>query len=124
MSLESLQSRKAQQLARSGPERDIGGRHGNEEDRTSVLRTRRRQVMVTNYPQEVVTSAVGTSTVEPYAGRLFSRLWRRVQFALCSLHGHDPLLHYDENRIYLRCASCGHETPGWELDQRRPRVRF
>ncbi len=80
--------------------------------------------MVTNYPQEVVTQGVGTTTAEPYATRALSRLWKRVQFALCSLHGHDPLLHYDENRIYLRCASCGHETPGWELDQRRPRVRF
>jgi hypothetical protein len=79
--------------------------------------------MVTNYPQDIVTRGVG-ATVEPYAGRVFSRLWKRVQFALCSLHGHEPLLHYDQNRIYLRCASCGHETPGWELDDRRPRVRF
>ncbi len=80
--------------------------------------------MVTNYPQDIVTPDVGARTVEPFAGRVLSRLWRQVQFALCSLHGHDPLLHYDENRIYLRCASCGHETPGWDLDQRRPRVRF
>ncbi len=81
--------------------------------------------MVTNYPQDIVTQGVGTTTTgESYSGRVFARLWRRVQFALCSLHGHDPLLHYDQNRMYLRCASCGHETPGWELDQRRPRVRF
>ena len=79
--------------------------------------------MVTNYPQDIVTQSVG-ATGEPYAGRVFSRLWKHVQFALCSLHGHDPLLHYDQTRIYLRCASCGHETPGWKLDERRPRVRF
>ncbi len=83
--------------------------------------------MVTNYPQEIqeiVAPSVGTTTVAPSANHVLARLWKRVQFALCSLHGHDPLLHYDQNRIYLRCASCGHETPGWELDQRRPRVRF
>jgi len=80
--------------------------------------------MVTNYPQDIVTQGVSEPTVATHPGRLFTRLWRQVQFALCSLHGHDPLLHYDETRIYLRCASCGHETPGWELDQRRPRVRF
>ncbi len=80
--------------------------------------------MVTNYPQEIVTQPVATTNADVTSGTLLSRLWKRVQYALCSLHGHDPLLHYDQNRIYLRCASCGYETPGWELDQRRPRVRF
>ncbi len=77
--------------------------------------------MVTNYPQEIVTPAVGAETP---TGRALARLWKRVQHTLCKLHGHDTLLHYDQNRIYLRCASCGHETPGWELDGRRPRIRF
>ncbi len=80
--------------------------------------------MVTNYPQGVVAQRVDAATAQGFRDGAFSRLWKRVQFALCSLHGHDPLLHYDRNRIYLRCASCGHETPGWELDQRRPRIRF
>jgi len=79
--------------------------------------------MVTNYPHEIVTQPIGTVAVD-VGSRPFGRLWRRIQYALCSLHGHDPLLHYDQNRIYLRCASCGHETPGWELDERRPRIRF
>ena len=80
--------------------------------------------MVTNYPQEIVTQPVNTTSSTLESGSVFSRLWRRVQYALCSLHGHDPLLHFDQNRMYLRCASCGHETPGWELDERRPRLRF
>ncbi len=79
--------------------------------------------MVTNYPQELVTPTVPT-TATPTETSVFSRLWKRVRYALCSLHGHDPLLHFDNQRIYLRCASCGHETPGWDLDQRRPRMRF
>jgi hypothetical protein len=80
--------------------------------------------MVTNYPQEIVTQQVGTASAGFEPGSLFSRMWKRMHYAVCSLHGHDPLLHFDQNRIYLRCASCGHQTPGWELDQRRPRVRF
>jgi hypothetical protein len=80
--------------------------------------------MVTNYPQDIVAQGVGTTTVDIDAGRAFSRLWKRVQYALCSLHGHDPLLHFDHNRMYLQCASCGHETPGWELNDHRPRLRF
>jgi hypothetical protein len=39
----------------------------------------------------------------------------RVQQGLCGLHGHDALLHYERNRIYLRCTSCGYESPGWEV---------
>jgi len=39
----------------------------------------------------------------------------RVQQGLCGLHGHDALLQYDRNRMYLRCTSCGHESPGWEV---------
>ncbi len=80
--------------------------------------------MVTNYPQEIVTQRVTTTATSIERVTFFSRFWARLQYFLCSLHGHDPLLHFDEHRMYLRCASCGHETPGWELDQRRPRIRF
>jgi hypothetical protein len=34
---------------------------------------------------------------------------------LCSLHGHDAILQYERNRIFLRCTSCGYETPGWDV---------
>ncbi len=78
--------------------------------------------MVTNYPQEIVTQPV--TAVETAPGKPFSRIWKQVQSMLCGLHGHDSLLHFDQNRIYLRCASCGYETPGWELDEKRPRIRF
>ncbi len=40
---------------------------------------------------------------------------RRLQSFLCGLHGHDSLLQFDRHRLYLRCSSCGFETPGWEL---------
>jgi len=41
----------------------------------------------------------------------------RLRHVVCGLHGHDTLLHFDHGRMYLRCASCGHETPGWVLNE-------
>jgi hypothetical protein len=41
---------------------------------------------------------------------------------LCGLHGHDTLLHFEQDRMSLRCVSCGHETPGWELTEAPPTV--
>ena len=39
----------------------------------------------------------------------------KVRQFLCGLHGHDTLLHFERCRISLQCASCGYETPGWEV---------
>ena len=38
-----------------------------------------------------------------------------VRQFICSLHGHDSLLHFDDGRMSLLCSSCGHETPGWDV---------
>lgn len=38
-----------------------------------------------------------------------------VRQVLCGMHGHDYLLHVTDGRMFLHCASCGHETPGWWL---------
>jgi len=40
---------------------------------------------------------------------------KRIQGLVCGLHGHDSVLQYERNRMFLRCTSCGHETPGWEV---------
>jgi hypothetical protein len=55
---------------------------------------------------------------------LWSRAMDQLQAAVCGLHGHDPLLHFEDGRMFLRCSSCGHETPGWDTGDRRPRPRF
>jgi hypothetical protein len=80
--------------------------------------------MVTNYPREAVATRSAAETREPRGEGFLSWLWVQVEQAMCGLHGHDTLLHFDENRIFLRCASCGHETPGWEIGKARPQVRF
>jgi hypothetical protein len=37
---------------------------------------------------------------------------------ICGFHGHLELLHIAPSRLSLRCARCGHETPGWQIDSR------
>lgn len=46
----------------------------------------------------------------------------QVRQLWCGLHGHDSLLQFEQDRIFLRCVSCGHETPGWNLHEPPPTV--
>jgi hypothetical protein len=79
--------------------------------------------MVTDYPQEVAVPPLATSSGDtPHA--LFERAMMAVQHAFCSLRGHDNLLQFDHNRMFLRCTTCGHETPGWEVERTRLQLRF
>jgi hypothetical protein len=73
--------------------------------------------MTSNVPRHASTLHVdhdSGATPERRRGIIASAL-ARVQQGLCSLHGHDSLLQYERNRIYLRCTSCGYESPGWEV---------
>jgi hypothetical protein len=79
--------------------------------------------MVTNYPQQLAAaSQVGTGTSSN--GSTLSRLVMRLSQAYCGLRGHDAILHFEGNRVMMRCTSCGHDTPGWEISARGPRKRF
>jgi hypothetical protein len=77
--------------------------------------------MVTNYPQSIAANRHITSSTQEdgITGRAFD--W--VRQALCGLHGHDTLMQFEHDRIFLRCVSCGHETHGWELNDLRPAVK-
>jgi len=47
------------------------------------------------------------------------RLRTRVRQVLCALTGgHDHLAHFERERMALRCVSCGHETPGWDVTRK------
>lgn len=52
------------------------------------------------------------------AGRLLT--WFREIY--CGLHGHDSLMQFGKDRMYLQCVSCGHESPGWALTEAPPRI--
>jgi hypothetical protein len=43
---------------------------------------------------------------------------------ICALRGHENYRHFGKNRVYLQCIDCGHESPGWTVDTRRPVLRF
>jgi hypothetical protein len=79
--------------------------------------------MVTNYPQQLST----TTEVEARSvseGSLVGRLATRLGQVLCGLHGHDSVLHFEAKRVMMRCTSCGHDTPGWEISGQGPRLRY
>lgn len=63
--------------------------------------------------------AAGTIHVEE---GVFARIVDWLRQATCGLHGHDTLLQFEQDRMFLRCVSCGHETTGWELTEAPPTV--
>ena len=78
--------------------------------------------MVTNYPQRLTA----TAEVEAQAavGGLMTRAVARFGQLLCGMRGHDSVLHFEGKRVMMRCTSCGHDTPGWDVSGREPRQRF
>ena len=79
--------------------------------------------MLTDYVNGTVS--LRTATTPGLVGPgLVERALTVVQHAFCRLRGHDNLLHFGENRIFLRCTSCGRETPGWAIDDPSPQLRF
>jgi hypothetical protein len=77
--------------------------------------------MVTNYPQQLTaTAALGRDTTTSVVARTLGRLGQ----LFCGLRGHDSVLHFEGNRVNMRCTSCGHDTPGWEISGRGPRRRY
>jgi len=54
-------------------------------------------------------------------GRAVRAVTRWVRQTVCGLTGHDYFVKVAGNRMFLRCADCDHETPGWSIDVRVPR---
>ena len=77
--------------------------------------------MVTNYPQQL--AAVAEVTFERTSSVL-ARAAARLGQVICGMRGHDAVLHFEGKRVMMRCTSCGHDTPGWEINGRAPRKRF
>ena len=77
--------------------------------------------MMTHCPQvasgETLTSAGDVN----HADGILTRTTAWMRQAYCGLHGHDRLLRFEKNRMSLQCVSCGHESPGWDLNHEAPR---
>ena len=69
-------------------------------------------------PDEFSSQREQTPQVEGLGERVFDR----VREAFCALHGHDSLLNFKQDRMFLKCVSCGHESPGWELNETPPTI--
>jgi len=78
--------------------------------------------MVTNYPQQLTATATELNT-QPTT-TLSTRIMSRVGQWICGVRGHDSVLHFEGNRVMMRCTSCGHDSPGWEITGRGPRQRY
>lgn len=40
---------------------------------------------------------------------------RRLGQAVCGVQGHEQMVQFDRGRMFLRCVTCGHESPGWDV---------
>src|SRR6476660_7141489 len=78
--------------------------------------------MVTNYPKRLTATA--DITTAPTDDGLIARAFGRLGQMMCGLRGHDSVLHFEGKRVMMRCTSCGHNSPGWEVGGRAPRQRF
>ena len=78
--------------------------------------------MVTNYPHSIASHQGVSNRSETHGEGLGERVIDRLRHLVCGFHGHDTLLQFEHGRMFLRCASCGHETPGWELNGTPPNV--
>jgi hypothetical protein len=80
--------------------------------------------MVTNYPDSIASHDrdLRALTEDGKMDGLGGRMMDRLRQLICGMHGHDTLPHYGKDRMSLRCVSCGHETPGWELNEVPPTV--
>jgi hypothetical protein len=79
--------------------------------------------MVTNYPQQLTATPAAERSTAAEDG-LIARAVGFVSQRFCAVRGHDSVLHFEENRVRLRCTSCGYDSPGWEVNDRRPNVRY
>src|SRR5258706_2213047 len=77
--------------------------------------------MVTNYPQQLTATA---DLTRDKSDSVVTRTFGRLGQLICGLRGHDAVLHFEAHRVNMRCTSCGHDTPGWEISARAPRRRY
>jgi hypothetical protein len=85
--------------------------------------------MVTNYPQQLTATADAAAPgsdrrAHEQTDSAVAWAMSRLGQLYCGLRGHDSVLHFEGSRVNMRCTSCGHDTPGWEVSGRGPRRRY
>jgi len=67
-----------------------------------------------SYPQQLEAAPAAERSTAEEDG-LFARAVGFVSQRFCAVRGHDSVLHFEENRVRLRCTSCGYDSPGWDV---------
>ena|SRR5438046_2919641 len=82
--------------------------------------------MVSHYPNQMSSNDGRTLAADAHQGEdvIGVRALAWLRQAYCGLHGHDHLMQFAKDRMFLQCASCGHESPGWELTETPPQIRL
>ena len=71
----------------------------------------------------IALNETSTSPAEPHVGSgIVAKLLVSMGEIYCGLHGHQMLMQFERTRVFLQCASCGHESPGWALTEAPPKV--
>ena len=78
--------------------------------------------MVAHYPNRMASQADSASEAHKADDHAGTPVVERVRQMFCGMHGHDNLLQFERDRMFLRCVSCGHESPGWALTETPPTV--
>ena len=78
--------------------------------------------MVTNYPQQLAATSELRRTATDAS--VLERAMAFLGQTFCGFRGHDSVLAFEGKRVMMRCTSCGHDTPGWEINEKGPRKRF
>ena len=66
-------------------------------------------MLIRTHPRLVFHDHVSFTVAMRAAGRV-------IRQTICGVGGHEYSKKSAGNRIFLRCATCGHETPGWRID--------
>ena len=78
--------------------------------------------MVTHYPGRLGSTEAAEATEASRQVGAGTRALEWMRQAYCGLHGHDNLMQFGKDRMFLQCVSCGRETPGWLLTETPPRI--
>lgn len=71
--------------------------------------------MAANCPQQVATVDELGQPLTPDADGLGAAVLERLGRVFCGMQGHEHMLKSAEGRLFLRCVTCGHESPGWDV---------
>jgi hypothetical protein len=80
--------------------------------------------MATNYPHSIPMNraTMPATDVRELNDGMVGRMVAGFRHFWCGLRGHDSMMQFEKDRVFLQCSSCGHESPGWALTEAPPKV--